>query len=239
MRVDTLPLVAVGSASLRGRTHKDNEDSVCVLDARVAEVVQLRRGTLFAVCDGVSSVPEGGWAAKLTCERLISFFDRDVPPSQEGLLQLINEIDWELRGRGEGKAASTLSALWLADRTAHLVHVGDSEVFRVRHGHIESITERQGRGRRLGAYMGMGPQLNEVAQLWRGPLFVGDLFILATDGVTEIVSQAELQAAWWASCGDPQRCVEAVVRTVEERRGADDASLVVVDVLSLESDRHA
>jgi serine/threonine protein phosphatase PrpC len=238
MQVDTLPLVAVGSASLRGRTHRENDDSVCVLDARVAEVVQLRRGTLFAVCDGVSTVPDGGWAAQLTCERLISFFDTDVPPSQEGLLQLINEIDWELRGRGVGRAASTLSALWLADRTAHLVHVGDSEVFRVRHGVIESITERQGSGRRLGAYMGMGPQLNEVAQLWRGPLFVGDLFILTTDGVTELLSPTELLRQWWASGGRPQVCAESVLEVVKERHGADDASLVVVDVLSLESDRH-
>jgi serine/threonine protein phosphatase PrpC len=238
MQVDTLPLVAVGSASLRGRTHRENDDSVCVLDARVAEVVQLRRGTLFAVCDGVSTVPDGGWAAQLTCERLISFFDRDVPPNEDGLLQLINEIDWELRGRGEGKAASTLSALWLADRNAHLVHVGDSEVFRVRHGCIESITERQGSGRRLGAYMGMGPQLNEVAQLWRKPLFVGDLFILTTDGVSELISPDELLEAWWASGGRPQACAESVLGMVEDRHGADDASLVVVDVLSLESDRH-
>ncbi len=238
MRVDTLPLVAVGSASLRGRTHRNNDDSVCVLDARVEEVVQLRRGTLFAVCDGVSSVPEGGWAAELTCERLISFFDRDVPPSEERLLQLINEIDWELRGRGEGRAASTLSALWLADRTAHLVHVGDSQVFRVRHGAISCISERQGKGRRLGAYMGMGPQLNEVAQLWRGPLFVGDLFILTTDGVSELVTPDELLGCWWSSGGEPQGCAEAVVALVRERHGADDASLVVVDVLSLESDRH-
>ena len=238
MQVDTLPLVAVGSASLRGSQHRNNDDSVCVLDARVAEVVQLRRGTLFAVCDGVSSVPDGGWAAKLTCERLVSFFDRDVPPSEEGLLALINEIDWELRGRGERRAASTLSALWLADRTAHLVHVGDSEVFRVRHGTLEAITTRQGRGRALGAFMGMGPQLNEVAQMWRGPLFVGDLFFLTTDGITEVIQPAELLDHWWASGGKPQACVEGVLSVVEQRHGADDASLVVVDVLSLESDRH-
>ncbi len=238
MQVDTLPLVAVGSASLRGRTHRNNDDSVCVLDTRVAEVVQLRRGTLFAVCDGVSSVPNGGWAAKITCERLVSFFDTDVPPNEEGLLQLINEIDWELRGRGVGQAACTLSALWLADRTAHLVHVGDSEVFRVRHGLIEGITERQGSGRRLGAWMGMGPQLNEVAQLWRGPLFVGDLFFLTTDGVTELITPAELLDCWWASGGAPQACAEAVLGLVELRHGADDASLVVVDVMSLESNRH-
>ncbi len=238
MLVDTLPLVSVGSATLRGRSHRNNDDSVAVLDDRVAEVVQLRRGTLFAVCDGVSTVPAGGWAAQVTCERLISFFDTDVQPSQDGLLQLINEIDWELRGKGVGKAACTLSALWLADRAAHLVHVGDSEVFRVRHGEIEPITKLHTKGRRLGAYMGMGPRLNKATQLWSGPLFVGDLFFLTTDGVTGLLSPDELLAEWWASGCRPQVAAEAVIDLVKERHGADDATIVVVDVLSMESDRH-
>ncbi len=238
MQVDTLPLVSVGSATLRGRSHRNNDDSVAVLDARVSEVVQLRRGTLFAVCDGVSTVPAGGWAAQVTCERLISFFDTDVQPSQEGLLQLINEIDWELRGQGKGKAACTLSALWLADRTAHLVHVGDSEVFRVRHGVIAPVTRTQKKGAGLGAYMGMGPQLNEATQLWSGPLFVGDLFFLTTDGVTGLLESEQLLAQWWASGCRPQRAADSVVELVKEQNGADDATIVVVDVLSLESDRH-
>ncbi|MFH1463332.1 MAG: protein phosphatase 2C domain-containing protein [Pseudomonadota bacterium] len=239
MQVDTLPLVSVGSATLRGRTHRHNDDSACVLDARVAEVVQLRRGTLFAVCDGVSTVPAGGWAATLTCERLTSFFDADVAPSQEGLKQLVNEIDWELRGRGEGQAACTLSALWLADRSAYIINVGDSQVFRVRHGAIQPLTEGRGRGVGLGVFMGMGPALNERSQSWHDTLFAGDLFFLVTDGVTSVVSSEELLDAWWKSGGDPQPCAEAVVDLVAQRRGADDATVVVVDVLSLESDSHA
>jgi len=203
----------------------------------LAAVVQLRRGTLFAVCDGVSTVPDGGWAARLTCERLVSFFDTDVPPTPEGLLQLVNEIDWELRGRGEGRAACTLSALWLADRGAHMINVGDSQVFRVRHDVIEPLTSG-GNGPRLGAYMGMGPSLNEAAELWRGPLFAGDLFFLATDGVTGLVGAAELLECWWECGGQPQACADAAVDLVGQRKGSDDATLVVVDVLSLESDRH-
>jgi serine/threonine protein phosphatase PrpC len=86
--------------------------------------------------------------------------------------------------------------------------------------------------------MGMGPRLNDVAQLWRGPLFVGDLFILTTDGVSELLTPSELLDHWWASGGQPQACAERVLAEVEEQNGADDASLVVVDVLSLESNRH-
>jgi serine/threonine protein phosphatase PrpC len=210
-----------------------------VLDARVSEVVQLRRGILFAVCDGVSTVPDGGWAAKLTCERLTSFFDADVTPSREGLLQLVNEIDWELRGRGQGRAACTLSALWLADRGAHMINVGDSQVLRVRHGLVEPLALGRRRGMGLGVFMGMGPSLNEALQSWRDALFVGDLFFLATDGVTSLVDPQEMLDSWWKSGGEPQACAEAVVDLVAQRKGADDATVVVVDVLSLESDPHA
>jgi serine/threonine protein phosphatase PrpC len=238
MQVDTLPLVSVGSATLRGRAHRHNDDSACVLDGRVSEVVQLRRGALFAVCDGVSTAPDGGWAAKLTCERLLSFFDADVPPRQEGLLQLVNEIDWELRGRGEGRAACTLSALWLADRSACTINVGDSQVLRVRHGLIEPLAQSRSRGGGLGVFMGMGPALNDAQQSWRDALFVGDLFFLVTDGVTTLVAPQELLDVWWGCDGDPQACAEAVVDLVAQRKGADDATVLVVDVLSLESDNH-
>ncbi len=235
MHVDSLPLLAVGSASLMGRSHRANEDALCALDSSVPQVAALRRGALFAVADGVSTVPDGGWAAQITCERLQGFFDPDVAPSQRGLLQLVNEIDWELRGRGPGRAACTLSALWLADRTAHLVHVGDSDVFRVRHGEIEQLTEHHSSGRRLGAYMGMGPLLNKIVQVWRRPLYVGDIFILATDGATGEVTQDEMIGDLWTHRGDLQASAEAILARVDLKRGRDDATVVIVDVLKQET----
>jgi protein phosphatase len=199
-------------------------------------IAALRKGSLYAVCDGVSTVPRGQYAADVTCARIDGFFDRFQAPRVESLTQLVSEIDWELRAGGVGVAACTLSLLWVAYGTATVLHVGDSQVYRVRHGETVRITKSHRGGRALGAYVGMGPRVADVLQVWQEPLFVGDLFLLVTDGVTEVVAVDDLLDAWWAFGGSPQRAAAAIIGEVEERDGKDDATALVVDVLALESD---
>ncbi|MES2644476.1 MAG: PP2C family protein-serine/threonine phosphatase [Myxococcota bacterium] len=234
--VPTLPL-SVGAASTRmGRNHAENEDRYRILDASHLGVAALRRGSLYAVCDGVSTVPRGRYAADVTCARIDGFFDRFQAPRVESLVQLVSETDWELRAHGRGQSACTLSMLWLAWGTATVLHVGDSQVYRVRHGAAERITKTHRGGRALGAYVGMGPNIADVLQVWQEPLFVGDLFLLVTDGVTEVVAVDELLDTWWAFGGSPQRAAGAIIGEVDQRGGRDDATALVVDVLALEAD---
>ena len=229
-------MLDAAAATRRGRAHQHNDDSFLLADTRLPQVTPLRRGVLYAVCDGVSAVRDGGWAARTSCERLQNFFDRDVDPTLDGLLQLINEIDWELRGRGQGRAACTLSALWLASGMASVIHVGDSEIFWVRHGELHRVTTHRREGRRLRTYMGMGPQLNKVVQVWQEPFFTGDAFMLATDGVLDILGPEDLLDIWWTTQGAPGPCCDDIIGRVEKRRGIDDATAVVVEVLAMETD---
>jgi protein phosphatase len=124
----------------------------------------------------------------------------------------------------------------LAYGQATLVHVGDSQVYRVRHGECTRITRSHKGGRSLGAYLGMGPEIAQVLQVWCEPLFVGDLFLLVTDGVTEVLPADELADSWWATGGSPQRAANAIIAEVNRRGGQDDATALVVDVLAVESD---
>jgi serine/threonine protein phosphatase PrpC len=234
----TLPFTAASHATRRGSTHDRNDDCVLLLDARVSRVAERRRGCLFAACDGVSVVQEGRWAAELTCERLAGFFEPDVPPTLDSLLALVNEIDWELRGRGQGKAACTLAALWLAAGRAHFIQVGDTELFWVRDGRIQRMCAKESHSaRRLEAYMGMGPGLNQSAQLWSNELLAGDLFLLATDGVTSVLDPPALLEASWNHPNDPDATARAIVAEVERHNGSDDATVIVVDVLASEMHR--
>ncbi|MFZ5480687.1 MAG: PP2C family protein-serine/threonine phosphatase [Myxococcota bacterium] len=232
----TLPYTASAAASRAGPRHPQNDDRWRILDVSHPGVAAQRRGSLFAVCDGVSTVPRGRYAAELTCARIDGFFDRYQAPRVEALAQLVSEIDWELRAAGTGQAACTLSMLWLAYGTAHVVHVGDSQVYRVRHGVATRITENHRGGRALGAYVGMGPRVADVLQVWQEELFVGDLFLLVTDGVTEVLAPDALLDAWWAFGGSPQRAANAIIAEVESRNGKDDATALVVDVLAIEAD---
>jgi serine/threonine protein phosphatase PrpC len=232
----TLPWSTGAAATRAGSRHAVSDDRYRILDASHPAIAAQRRGCLYAVCDGVSTVPRGSWAADITCARIDGFFDRYADPRVGSLVQLVSEIDWELRAAGRAQAACTLSLLWLAYGTAHVIHVGDSEVYRVRHGEVLRITEAHRGGRALGAYLGMGPRVVDSIQIWEDELFVGDLFLLVTDGVTEVVSAVELLDTWWAFGASPERAVGAIINEVNRRGGKDDATAVVVDVLALETD---
>ncbi len=232
----TLPLSVGAAATRTGLNHAENEDRHRILDASHLGVAALQKGSIYAVCDGVSTVPLGRYAAEVTCARIDGFFEHIDAPRVETLVQMVSETDWELRAHGRGQAACTLSMLWLAYGTATVLHVGDSQVYRVRHGAAERITKTHRGGRALGAYVGMGPNVADVLQVWQEPLFVGDLFLLVTDGVTEVVAVDELLDTWWAFGGSPQRAAGAIIAEVNERGGKDDATALVVDLLALESD---
>lgn len=232
----TLPYSHGAAATRKGVHHAQNEDQYRILDASHPGVLALRRGSLYAVCDGVSTSPRGRYAAEFTCSRIDGFFDRFQAPRIESLQTLITEIDWELREAGVAQAACTLSMLWLAYGQAHVLHVGDSQVYRVRHGEAVRITQYHKGGRNLGAYVGMGPQVADVLQIWVEPLFVGDLFLIVSDGVTEVVNPDELLDRWWAQGGSPQRAASAIIAEVDRREGKDDATALVVDVLAVETD---
>ncbi len=230
----TLPLTRGDAATRTGLYHPRNEDQFRILDVSHPVVRRQRRGCLYVVSDGVSTTPRGRQAAELTCARVEGFFDRFAKPRIQSLVQIVSEIDWELRETGVGQAACTVSLLWLAAGMANVVHVGDSEVYRVRHGKATRVTRMHRGGRALGAYVGMGPTVADVIQIWQEPLFVGDLYLLVTDGVTAVVPPDELLDAWWAQGGSAERAAHAIIAEVERRGGHDDATALVVDVLALE-----
>lgn len=229
----TLPLTSGYAATRTGPRHPVNEDQFRCLDADHPLVTRLRRGVLYAVADGVSSTPRGRHAAEVGCARIESFYDSFTPPRVESLVQLVSEIDWELREERKGDAACTMSILWLAHGQATVVHVGDSQVYRVRDGDVERIT-RESKGRGLGAFVGMGPRVADALQIWSEPVHEGDLFVLVTDGVTEVVQPAEILEMWWTCAGSPRRTAEGLIAEVDRRGGSDDATALVVDVLAVD-----
>ncbi|MDG1481500.1 MAG: serine/threonine-protein phosphatase [Myxococcota bacterium] len=216
-----------GGDSRKGPRKTQNQDAFCRLEEH--EPV---RGQLFAVADGVGTVKLGQWAARLTCLRIEQFFYSDQTITTSALTQLVSEIDWELRGEGKGRAACTLSILWLHGEEAVVVHVGDSAIYQVRRGDISRITQIHGGGRGLQAFMGMGSAVSEVVQIQKSELREGDVFFLVTDGVSDVLAPSELSRLWVRSGGDPDLCAHNILESVSFQNGSDDATAVVVQFLS-------
>lgn len=222
-----LPATSRGAAATRvGAANPTNQDAwVIAVDPDAPP----RRGALYAVADGVRTVEAGRWAAELTCERVGQLFRGGRGERLEDLLEVLDEIDWELRGRGEGKAACTLAMVWIVGGVARVVAVGDSPVFRIRKGHVVRLTEAR-RGRGLKAWMGMGARLSDGLRIIEQPCESGDAYLVVTDGVDGVLRAAEL-GEWWKLTGqDPARTAQGLVGEVGRRKGTDDATVVVAVV---------
>ena len=220
--------VVAAAASRRGPHHLRNEDAWCVYGGPQLSSPE-RPGGLFAVCDGVSTAGRGRLAASLTCERLGQFGEPGTPARLEGLRQLVSEIDWELRGAGDG-AYCTLALAWLVGTTAHVMTVGDSPVFRLRRGSLTEAGLSSSGGRRgLRAYLGMGPRVSEVLRHEEWSVEPGDVLLLMSDGILDALKPADLAKAW-ARSHEPRKYVRHLVEEVARIGVDDDATIVAVEL---------
>ena len=135
----------------------------------------------------------------------------------------------------DGGMLTTLSALLLCARRYYVAHVGDTRVYLYRKGRMCKLTaDHVWRGklghRLLRRAVGLDAQV--VVDLVDDELAAGDLFLMLTDGVWEVLSETEI--AQYADSGeDPQRVAETLVEHAVLRAGQmepNDATAAVVRV---------
>jgi serine/threonine protein phosphatase PrpC len=223
MSAKDLVVVAEGR-SLRGASHQDNEDAWQIYSGEDSEP-----GVLAVIADGVSSVAGGRLASTLACERLSQFLALEEEAELERLVQLVAEIDWELRGQDE-VSACTLSVLWLNGATASIVAVGDSPVFLLRQQELSRVVGQASRGF-LKTFMGMGVEVVDRVEVAIEAVQPGDVFILATDGVSEFLGEGMVRTLWEGNPG-AGACADAIIEAVDSRKGEDDATVVVVQAIA-------
>ena len=204
-----------------------------MFDRRVDLVRRARRGELYAVADGVSSSVRGDTAAEMALECIAEFFTNHRPATEELLLDLMETADAQVRMTTD--AACTLTGVWLADGVASVFNLGDSVTFMYRSGTLRRITPMQVRGRGLAAYVGMGPSVRHNVFLENVPFQKGDLFLVCSDGVLEAVDVDELHGLVDGREEAGGVLLAEVEKRLEERGHTDDATMLVVQVLEVES----
>lgn len=133
----------------------------------------------------------------------------------------------------------TLSAMVIKSTTAHIFHVGDSRIYRLRGKALEQLTTdhrvwiSQGQSY-LGRALGIKPQLEIDYQTQQ--VEQGDIFLLATDGVYEHVSEHDM-ASIIRSNADALEGLDASAKAIVDKalqQGSADnltAQVVRVDAL--------
>lgn len=130
----------------------------------------------------------------------------------------------------------TFSALVIKSATAHLFHVGDARIYRLRGGLLEQLTEDHrhwvsSEESYLGRALGIDRQL-EIDYLALA-VEQGDVFVLATDGVHEHVPDGAIVQAIERHAQDLDGAAKRIVEDALARGSEDNLTIQILRVDSL------
>ena len=253
----TFAKFAFGLVSETGPLRDHNEDCAGAF-VSTAPDDSWDRGPAFVLADGMGGHAAGEAASRLAVDTVIERWtsgDPLTPP--QGLrtaTRAANEaIMQAAREPGKRGMGTTLLALTLAGRDAHIAHVGDSRAYLVRDGACRQLTNDHSR---VGEMMRMKlitpeqaathPARSQLTQslgadplvrvdLIREQLHAGDVFVLCCDGIWDVVTRSEIANAA-GELGDTVRhageLAEHLVDTAIKRQSADNVTALVVQVTS-------
>ncbi|MCL4219163.1 MAG: Stp1/IreP family PP2C-type Ser/Thr phosphatase [Candidatus Hydrogenedentes bacterium] len=122
-----------------GKKRERNEDS-CLMCAPADDKLEVRRGRVFAVADGMGGVSGGAFASRLALDTVNATYygaqDNGIPPALRRAIEAANTRIYEEAGnqpeyRGMG---TTVSMVAVMGEHIYIGHVGDSRVYLKRNG---------------------------------------------------------------------------------------------------------
>jgi len=130
----------------------------------------------------------------------------------------------------------TFSAMVIKSTTAHIFHVGDTRVYRLRDGTLEQLTEDHRlwisqHQNYLSRALGINPQVEFdyiVESVERG-----DIFLFATDGVYEFVGTKEIIDKIAETSDDLENAAKAIVRTAYDNGSDDNLTIQIIRIDAL------
>lgn len=231
--------VQAGLKSERGRRER-NEDYAGVYFGTADE--RARLGVIAAIADGIGGAKGGRVAAELAVRGFIDGYisqpeTRGVRLAGARCLEAVNRWTHAI-GRADAALqdmGSTFTALILRGRQAHILHVGDCRLYRLRDDRLSLLTNDhtlRGAGRNHILTRAIGPaaglQIDYVMEEAR----VHDRFLLCSDGVHGVLSERVLEAVLARRAAPDETAAQIVIAAIDAR-GSDNATALVVDVLSL------
>ena len=226
-----------------GLRRKVNEDSL---------LVRTERG-YWAVADGMGGHDAGDVASSKVTQALLElpivYGLDDLVASAVEALKKVNRDLIALAGSSEGQRTigSTVVGIAIANGQFRCFWAGDSRAYRIRDGAIERLSRDHSLVQSL-VDAGMlapdeaesHPNANVITRavgvaeeltidIVDGDARVGDLFLLASDGLTRPMSDSEIAAALVSN--PPAIAAGKMVDTVLSRGAPDNVSMIIVKII--------
>lgn len=228
----------VGAGTDTGRVRDLNEDAYAL---RAAD-------GLFVVCDGMGGAPAGEVASQMAIDAILRQLNgiRDggaETPAQDAYLPHTSRLGQAVRRSNafiyeqaqmrpdRAGMGTTMVGAWIQQHIAGVAHVGDSRAYLWHDERLEPLTRDHSLAgphanvlvRVLGREPDVDVELNEV------PVQAGDYVLLCSDGLTRMVPDQAMAEAIHR-LRDPQRICDCLIATANSNGGADNITVVVVEV---------
>ncbi|OUR67416.1 serine/threonine protein kinase [Bermanella sp. 47_1433_sub80_T6] len=180
----------------------DNEDAIGI---RIPKSTLLsNKGAVAVIADGVSAAEAGKEASETCVHNFLN--DYYSTPDSWGVKKSTSQVLTALnrwlfsQGRQYSDAkkgyVSTFSAIIFKSQTAHIFHVGDSRIYRLRNGDLEQVTRDHttyinNEQSYLSRAMGLDVKLDMDYRLL--DLDNGDIFFLSTDGIHDFIKDTHIR----------------------------------------------
>jgi serine/threonine protein phosphatase PrpC len=238
--------IECGVRSDPGKIRASNEDSF----------IANTKHTIFLVADGMGGHAAGEIASQIaasTVEEILS--DSESGFTVEQLLQFAvqkantsvyetQRVKPECKGMG-----STLTVLLFRDTQYHIAQVGDSRAYLLRNQTLNQLTQdhslvwplyksaiiskeeisRHPQKNLITRSIGTQPQVE--ADLQKGDALAGDVYLLCSDGLTDVLSDKEILRLLTGENRDPQELSDLLVNAANDGGGPDNITAVVVRLI--------
>jgi PPM family protein phosphatase len=216
---------------------------------------------LLAIADGVGGGPAGEDASALVIRGLRALETDDLgdDPAATLLQRLLGAND-DIRQAAIADPAkdgmgTTVTTILLADPgsdtggSVAVLHVGDSRAYLLRDGHLQPLTRDDTYVQSL-VDSGLlspedaryHPQRSIITQSVQGmefeaaqsllPIQVSDRFLVCSDGLSDIVTDATIERAMAADL-EPEECAELLVKLALQAGAPDNVTVIVADVVKV------
>ncbi|GAB3285674.1 bifunctional protein-serine/threonine kinase/phosphatase [Parahaliea aestuarii] len=235
------PGVSIGQASDRGRKPANQDCHGALVPA---EPLRTLKGIALALADGISSSP----VSHIASETAVKSFLEDyyctseawtVQTAASRVVAATNSWLYAQTRRGPHRYerdrgyVCTFSALVLRGHSAHLLHVGDSRIYRLRDGALEQLTHDHRQWVAADeSYLSraLGMQDKVAVDYSSLPLRPGDVFLLATDGVYEFLQPQQILDALQSPTEDLDSVAGTLLQSAFDAGSADNLTLQIARI---------
>jgi len=242
------------------RKDRPNEDNIFVTHGLMPSTLASPKPyALLIVADGMGGQEHGQEASQLAIQCLVEYVSDSLnsrlvqtedilPLLQAGVLHA-NRAVYERNQEQRTVMGTTMTVALVVDSTAYVAHVGDSRCYLYHqpaglsqisqdHSVVAALVtagiiqpdDIYTHPRRNLIYRCLGEKARVEVDTYTVPLVAGDLLLLCSDGLWEMVRNQRIEAILTTLSSTPSDTVQALVQAALDGGGEDNVSVIVAHV---------